>query len=117
MVITKSTLKILKYVYLKKTVSYKSLCKHFRKNDDLLETLEHLVYQHYLEQVGGHQTNLGNSVPIINETLFKMDELGTLEVEHNQWFNLPFVLTSLVLPIIVGVASSAITALILALFA
>lgn len=115
MTITKSHLKLLNYVYFKKSVSYKSLQKKFRNHSNLKETLELLVHHHYLNQAGGSQTNLGSPIPIINETIFTMDDLGSHEVESKQWFNMQFVLTSLILPIIVGVASSAITAILLVL--
>lgn len=117
MIITKYELKILKFVYAKKTISYKALSKKFSKYSNLQDTLESLTYHHYLVQVGGHQNNMGEPIPITDKTLFTMDSLGSSEVESKQWFNLQYVLTALILPIIVGVASSAITALILALLA
>ena len=109
MIITKSNLKILKYIYRKKNVSYKSLQKKFYDYPDLTETLESLVYHHYLTQIGGYQNNLGNPIPITTDTLFEMNELGCAEVERSQWFNGQFILLQIVLPIVIAVITTLIT--------
>lgn len=115
MIIKKSDLNILKFVYFKKTVSFAQLQKKFRKYPDLIGTLESLIYHRYLVQIGGCRNNYGEPIPIIDKTMFTIDDLGASEVESKQWFNAQYVLSSLVLPIIVGITSSVLTALILVL--
>ena len=115
MIITKAELKVLAYIYKRKTVSYKSIKHRFSKYPNLNELMESLVFHNYIIQIGGFQTDYGSPIPITNETKFSMDSLGCAEVESNQWFNSRYVLSSLILPILVGVLSSVLTAFILAL--
>lgn len=109
MVITKSELKILKFVYSKKSVSFRTLRKKFRKCINLKDTLESLVYHHYLLQVGGCRNHYGDPIPIVDETLFTMESLGSAEVESKQWFNGQFVLTQILLPIVIAIITTLLT--------
>lgn len=116
MIINKSELKILNYIYKRKAISFKRLSYKFRKSDNFQDTLYSLVHHHFIVQVGGHLNEYGEPISFTYETKFQLDGLGRAEVENHQWFNVGYVVTSLVVPIIVGVTSSLITALLLALF-
>lgn len=109
MIITKSEIKLLKYVYRHKSVSYKSLKQKFSKRYDLQESLESLVCHEYLIQVGGHQSNLGEPLPITDETLFTIGSLGASAVESKQWFNAEYVVSHIVVPIVLAVITTLIT--------
>jgi len=58
MIITNQILRILRYIYKKKEVSYLSIRKKFKVPS--YEILESLVYHQYLIQIGGSRTNTGN---------------------------------------------------------
>ncbi|GEM_PF-1589145 len=111
MIINKAETKLLKYVYKRKTVSYKSLERKFSKYQNLHESIESLVYHHYLIQVGGHQSNLGKPIPITDETLFSMDSLGSSIVESKQWFDTEYVVSHIIVPIVLAVISTLLTLL------
>ena len=115
MIITKSERKILNYVYKHKSVSYKLLSHKFHKHPNLPDTIHSLVYNQYLLQVGGSKDQYGEPIPISPESQFQINSLGISEVEKYQWFDMQYVFTSLIVPVIVGVTSSLITALLLAL--
>lgn len=116
MTITKRSLCVLKYIYRKRIVTYSQLNQKFRHRTDLHETVTELLHAKYIGQLGGSYNKYGEPLPIENLTKFKLENAGIVEVESNQWFTSEYVLTSLIIPIIVGVASSVITALILLFF-
>ena len=109
MIITKADMKILKFVYSHHSVSFGRLKQKFSKRFDLSDSLETLVYNKYLTQIGGSQDNMGNPIPITDETIFTMDSIGAAEVESKQWFNLQFVLLQIVLPIAIAIITTLIT--------
>ena len=109
MIITKSEIKLLKYVYRHKSVSYKSLKQKFSKRYDLQESLESLIYHEYLIQVGGHQNYLGEPLPITDGTLFTIGSLGASVVESKQWFNAEYVVSHIVVPIVLALITTLIT--------
>ena len=74
-----------------------------------LEDLENLILQQYVAQVGGSRSKYGEPIPILENTLFTLNDLGIAEVESKQWFNLQFVLTQIVLPIIIAIITTLIT--------
>lgn len=108
MIITKKHLRILKYVYKHKSVTFLKLKKH-KKNDNLLELIEQLVLNHYLLQIGGSYNNYGEPVPISESTCFELDDLGIAEVESHQWFDFKFVLLQIILPIVIAIITTLIT--------
>lgn len=108
MVITKQHLRILRYIYRKKSVYYSRLSKKV-KDPNLTDILDSLVYNHYVIQVGGKQNVYGEPIPIEDTTLFQLDLLGIAEVENSQWFNGQFVLLQIVLPVIIAVITTLIT--------
>lgn len=109
MIITKFELKILKYVYTKKSVSYKKLNKKFSKKPQFSETLTALAHHHYLIQVGGSHTKYGAPIPFMSDTLFAIDSLGTAEVESKQWFDAEYVVSHIIIPIVLAIISTLIT--------
>ena len=109
MVITKFELKILKYVYTKKNVSYKKLNNKFSKKPHFSETLDALVYHHYLIQVDGSHTKYGAPIPFMPDTMFAIDSLGVAEVENRQWFDSEYVVSHIIIPIVLAVISTLIT--------
>jgi hypothetical protein len=108
MVITKRLFRILSYIYRHGSVPYSKLNRKF-KYPTLLEDLENLILQQYVAQVGGSRSKYGEPIPILENTLFTLNDLGIAEVESKQWFNLQFVLTQIVLPIIIAIITTLIT--------
>lgn len=109
MIITKNELKIMKYIFSKKSASYAQLLHRFPKRNDLVNTLEQLVYNQYLEQVGGYRTNYGEPIQINEQTIFKLKPSGLALVESKQWFNAEYVLSHICIPILISVISTLIT--------
>lgn len=109
MSITKFELKILKFIYSKRSVSYSQLSKKFSKNHDFPSTLEMLIYQQYISQTGGSRDKYGDPVPITDDTLFKIDKLGAASVEPKQWFNIEYVISHIVIPIVIAIITTLIT--------
>ena len=93
MVITKRLFRILSYIYRHGSVPYSKLNRKF-KYPTLLEDLENLILQQYVAQVGGSRSKYGEPIPILENTLFTLNDLGIAEVESKQWFNLQFVFDS-----------------------
>lgn len=108
MVITKYSLHILRYLYRQKSVSHFNLSKKF-KGPRFQQTLDDLIRNCYIIQIGGFINEYGEPIPAHDDTLFKLSDLGIAEVESKQWFNTQFVLTQIVLPIIIAVITTLIT--------
>lgn len=109
MTITKFDLKILKFVYNKKSVSYSQLSKKFSKNRAFLSALETLVYQQYVSQIGGSKDKYGDPVPITDDTLFEISKLGAASVESKQWFNIEYIISHIVIPIVIAIITTLLT--------
>ena len=108
MVITKRLFRILRYIYRHGSVPYSKLSRKFNY-PTLLEDLESLVLHRYIAQIGGSRNKYGEPIPILEKTLFTLNDLGIAEVESKQWFNLQFVLTQIVLPIVIAIITTLIT--------
>lgn len=108
MVITKYSLHILRYLYHQRSSSYFNLSKKF-KGPELQETLDALIRNGYVVQIGGFINEYGEPIPILDDTLLKLSDLGIAEVESKQWFNLQFVLLQIVLPIAIAIITTLIT--------
>lgn len=115
MIITKKQLALLQYVYRKNTVPYSSIVKKFKRNNRIKEITEELLYNNYLSCVHGTIDENGDLVELTDSTLIQLEQLGIAEVEKHQWFNGQYIISSLIVPIVVGVVSSIITALFLAI--
>lgn len=84
MAITKHSLKILRYIYHRKSVSYSKLNMQF---DDIDEILDSLVRSHYVIQIGGSINQYGEPVPFREDTLFTRFAriiVSSSEQAHNQ---------------------------------
>lgn len=114
-VITNQMISIMKFIYKKKSVSFYKLSKKF-KSDDLKTLLETLIYNNYVIQVGGSINCYGEPKEIVNDTLFQVSASGIAEIESHQWFNFQYIITSVIVPIVVGTLSSILTAILLSLF-
>ena len=106
MAIKKSDLKLLRYIYRHKSASRRSVMKKFRD----FQGSNH--YTHVSCYTTEDKDGFSIEHPSPDDPV-TLTEAGILEVESHQFFNLEYVLSSLVLPVIVGVLSSVITALIL----
>ena len=106
MYIKKSDLKILRYIYRHKSVTYGAVTKKFRNFPDYSPHIR--ISSFTTQDESGFDT-----VHRCLDDAVTLTDSGIAEVESRQFFNLEYVLSSLVLPIIVGVLSSVITALIL----
>ena len=108
MTITKYYLHSLRYLYHQRSASYFNLSKKF-KRPELQEALDALIRNGYVVQIGGFINEYGEPIPILDDTLLKLSDLGIAEVESKQWFNLQFVLLQIVLPIAIAIITTLIT--------
>lgn len=112
--IEKKQLKILNYLYRKPRKRHQ-LLKKFKKNhiENALEALCNLNYLSYSplpeKDADGFRTG-----EISSEAVYVLTTQGKIEVEANQFFDLEYVISHILVPILVGVTSSVIAALILA---
>ena len=112
----KDDLKIFRYIYSRRTVSYKNLKKHFRNRSDIPEVIRGMLSSGCITIVSGiNKPILGGPIP--DSCVLALTGKGAVEVESSQWFDVKYVITSILVPILVGITSSLITALLLALLA
>lgn len=108
MSVKKAELKILRYVYRHKFVQLETFQKEYPG----------AAFSNKYLHISDHRTIDESGFPVgnypLNEIVTLTDD-GIIEVESRQFFNVEYVLSSLVIPVIVGVSSSIITALILLL--
>ena len=109
MTLTKTHIKILKTIYKKHYVDYKSLQNKFHKYNDFTNMLECLIRNNYIIQIGGSTNCYGEPISFTDETLFKIDSLGSAEVEQTQWFNTEYIVSHILIPIVLAVISTLIT--------
>lgn len=115
--LTKYDFKILHYIYCRHNgVSRAKLLKKFKRNTKSIDVLCNLNYisHDYTFPLDKDGFPVG-SLP--NTAIYKIEMRGIAEIESHQWFNAQYMFTSLIVPIIVGVMSSVITALLLKLLA
>lgn len=109
MIITKQILDVLRYIYRKKSVSYLELRKKFKKETPSKDTLFLLASKSFIVQSGGCISEDGGPVPITDNTMFQLNDLGIAEVERSQWFDGKFVLLQIILPIVIAIITTLIT--------
>lgn len=108
MEITKDELRILRYIYSKRTISFKKLKEHFQKYSNISEIIRNMLADHYITIISGiDKPILGDSIP--NSCILTMTRKGAAMVEGNQWFNGQFVLLQIVLPIVIAIITTLIT--------
>lgn len=104
----KSDLKILRYVYSRKTVALSKLQNEFSSN---LQQLDNLINQNYL--ITDYMLPKDSSGFPIGEyppdTLYYLSNSSVVEIENRQWFDGQFVIRNIVLPIILAVITTLIT--------
>lgn len=112
--IEKKQLKILNYLYKKPRKRYQ-LLKKFKKID-ISNYLNILCDTNYLSfyPLPEKDADGFHSGKISDEATYSLTPKGRIEVESNQFFDLEYVISHILVPIIVGVISSVIAALILA---
>lgn len=104
-------LKILRYIYSKRTVSFKRLKKHYKRNPDIPEIIRGMLLNDYICVVSGiNRPTLASSIP--DSCIFTLSAIGAAEVERCKWFNWEFIVKELLCPVIVSIATSIITAII-----
>lgn len=114
MLLPKHQRKILKYIY-RKPRTRKKLLKHFRKLDIekellLLNDARYISYKpHPAKDSQGYPCE-----EISLDAIYKIENAGRIDVESSQFFDAEYFLSHILIPIIVGVLSSVIAALILA---
>lgn len=111
--IEKKQLKILNYLYRKPRKRYQ-LLKKFKKIDisNYLNILCDINYLSFypLPERDSDGFYSGN---ISDEATYSLTPKGRIEVESNQFFDLEYVISHILVPILVGVSSSVIAALII----
>jgi hypothetical protein len=111
MYLTKSYIKVLKYLYHRPSgVSYGKLNKKYgvTRITNLIKT--GYIAHNYKFPLDADGFPVGT---ISDYALCFVTDAGKVEVERHQWFDAQFVIAQLIIPIIVGVSSAIITALIL----
>lgn len=115
MTIDKSTLKILSFIYRHPFITHQKVLRKFPCAEKTLEQLVHCGYISAIDTEEERTNEGGRFYHILPNSKYKTLPPGNDEVEKNQWFNTQYILTSLLLPVIVGVSSSLITAVILSI--
>lgn len=107
MTITKSDLKILRYIYRhRKSVRRDALLKKF--SNDRISQLLGVKYiscdKKFITSQSGYALQ---TIP--PDAIVTLTDLGVSEVESRQWFDLQYFVTHILLPVVIGVLSSVIT--------
>lgn len=110
----KDDLKIFRYIYSKRAVSFANLKNRFKNRSDISEVIRDMLSSGYLTIVSGIDKPILGGLPIPDSCIMTLTGKGAAEVESRQWFDAQYVFSSIIVPIIVGVVSSLITALLLA---
>lgn len=104
----KSDIKILRYLYHKKTSTLSSLQRKFSKKLSRLKFLigHDYIVTNYVRPSDPAGFPVGEYPP---ETIYFLSHAGIVEVENRQWFDWQFVLRNIILPIILAVISTLLT--------
>ena len=110
MSISKSDIKILKYLYHKhRPISYGALAKKYNSdavdrlmNDGLLDSPTSYAY---------HDGVFADA--LTDDTAISLTKTGECAVEDRQWFDVKYLLTQIIVPILVGIVSAVVTAILL----
>ena len=107
MKLTKRTLRILRYLYRRKSgTTYIELKNKF--GESMILKLIHSKYitHNYVYPKNSNGFPVGD---ISDETLCFITDLGISEVEQRQWFDGKFILTQILLPIVIAIITTLIT--------
>lgn len=107
MQLTKINLRILRYLYRRKSGStYIELKRKFGESR-ILELIHSKYIDHnYVYPKDSNGFPIGD---ISDETLCFISDQGELEVEQRQWFDEKFVLTQILLPIVIAIITTLLT--------
>lgn len=109
--LVKSEVKILKYVSKHPNCTYSEIYKKYPEFKDCFSKFE---YNHLIKSADPNDNLMGNEYADFNNpTTISIAHDGIAYLESHKIFTLPYVVTNLIVPIIVGVASAVIAALIL----
>lgn len=104
----KDDLKIFRYIYSKRAVSFGNLKKHFKNRSDIPEVIRGMLSSDYITIVSGiDKPILGGPIP--DSCILNLTGKSAAIVEENQWFNGQFVLLQIVLPIVIAIITTLIT--------
>ena len=107
----KDDLKIFRYIYSKRAVSFGKLKRHFKNRSDIPEVIRGMLSSDCITIVSGIDKSILEG-PIPDSCILDLTEKAVAMIEENQWFNWEFIVKELVFPIIVSVIVSVITTLI-----
>lgn len=110
--LTKIEVKILKYVSKHPNCTYSEIYKKYPTFKDCFSKFE---FQQLIRSDDPNANLMGNEYEDLNNpTIISLAHDGIVYLESHKILTLPFVVTNLIVPIIVGIASAVISALILA---
>ena len=110
--LVKSEVKILKYMSKHPNCTYSDIYQKYPEFKDCFPKFE---YNHLITAHDPNASLMGNEYEDWNNpTTISLAHDGIAYLESHKIFTLPYVITNLIVPIIVGVASAVIAALILA---
>lgn len=108
--LTKSQVRVLKYVYRHKRhgVPFAKLNKKYH------DETSWLLSNHYLSCRVSFSRSTPYLCPIYKDAeLVTLTDTGMCELEGRRWFNIQYLITQIIIPILVGIVSSVITAILL----
>lgn len=106
--LTKSQIKALKYVYRHNNIYLGTLKKKFPNDVDTL------LRNNYLSCPRSGTQFDGVYVPVYKDSSkVTLTDTGICEVEQSHWFDVRYLLTQIVVPILVGIVSAVVTAILL----
>lgn len=109
----KNEVKILKYVSKHPSCTYSEIYKKYPEFKDCFLKLE---YNHLIKSNDPNDNLMGNEYEDMNNPIIiTLSHDGIAYLESRKIFTLPYIITNLIVPIIVGVTSAVIAALILAM--
>jgi hypothetical protein len=111
MTITKSDIKILNYVHYhhRHPVTYAKLVNKFSIHE--IDVLIQNEFLDYIPEIFEHHGI--PSMHITGNSIMSLTKKGIHEVEQNQWFDIRYLITQILVPILVGTVSAIVTAILL----
>ena len=108
MLLLKKHYRVLRYIYRNKTVSYSQLSKKFCGKFSLDE-LNEFLRSRYVELSTPAYSKYGDPMSFSADTLVHLSTSGIAEVEAHQWFDLQYVITQILVPIVIALCTYALT--------
>lgn len=110
MFVSKSDIKILKYLYRHhRPVTYGALVKKYNS-----DSVDHLMSDGFLDCPSSYAYHDGVFADVFtDDTSVSLTNSGICAVEDRQWFDVKYLLTQIIVPILVGIVSAVVTAILL----